>query len=150
MSDTISGPADASAGTAPQPMQPLPGGPPGAGGPPSPVLAALARARGGAQPTAPGMGTQANSLMQVKQAVDMLQTALPGLGVGSEAHTAVLNALRQLSRHIPQGAPTAGTQQTQLQDMMRNTIRNALLQRVMAQQGGGAQPMAPSTPLPGA
>lgn len=152
MSDTVSGPT---ADTAPQPMQPLAGGPPAAGGgAASPVLAALARARGTAQPTAPGMGTQASSLMQVKQAVDMLQTALPGLGAGSEAHTAVLNALRQLSRHIPQGAPTAGVQQTQLQDMLRNTVRNALLQRIMAQSGGGGgggqAPMTPSTPLPGA
>ena len=110
----------------------------------------MARARQGAAPSAPGMGTQADALMKVKSAVDMLQTALPALGAGSEAHTAVLRAITQLARHVPQGAPTAGVQQTQIQDMLRNTIRNALLQRVMAQQGGGQQPMSPSTPLPGA
>lgn len=88
--------------------------------------------------------------MQVKQAVDLLQSALPGLMTGSEPHRAVLQAINQLSRHVPQGAPTAGVQQTQLQDMLRNTVRNALLQRVMASQSGGASPMAPSTPTPGA
>jgi hypothetical protein len=116
------------------------------------VLAALARAQGaGAAGAAnPGAGAQANSLMSIKQAIDMLQAALPGLGTGGEAHGAVLTAIRALSRHVPQGEPTAGVQQTQLQDLLRNTVRNALLQRVMAQQGGGASPMSPSTPVPGA
>jgi len=88
--------------------------------------------------------------MTIKSAIDMLQNALPGLGTGGEAHSAVLTAIRALSRHVPQGEPTAGVQQTQLQDMLRQTMRNALLQRVMAQQGGGQQPMSPSVPMPGA
>jgi hypothetical protein len=117
----------------------------------SPVLAALARRQQGPQASNPGMGTQAQSLMMIKQALDMLQAALPGLGTGGEIHTAVLNSLRQLSRHIPQGQPTAGVQQTQMQDMLRNTLRNALLQRVMSQQGaGGSGGPSPSTPIPGA
>ena len=91
---------------------------------------------------------QANALMQIKSAVEMLQGALPGLGTGGEIHQAVLTAIRALSGHVPQGAATAGVQQTQLQDMLRNTVRNALLQRVMSQQGGGGA--QPSTPLPGA
>jgi hypothetical protein len=97
------------------------------------------------------MGTQAQALMTIKQAVDMLQQALPGLGTGGEIHGAVLNAIRQLARHVPQGAPTAGVQQTQLQDMLRNTMRNALMQRIMQQQGaGGSGGPSPSTPIPGA
>ena len=110
----------------------------------------MARARQGAAPSAPGQGTQANALMQIKSAIDMIQGALPGLPSGSEVHRDALRAVTQLSRHLPQGIPTAGVQQTQLQNMLRNTVRNALLQRVMAQQGGGQGPMAPSTPLPGA
>jgi hypothetical protein len=151
MSDTVSPPG---AGGPPSANPSAPGpsaGPPGMQGG-SPVLAALARARGGQSPSAPGQGTMASSLMQVKQAIDMLQQALPGLMTGSEPHTAVITAIRALSRHMPQGAPTAGVQQTGLQDMLRNTLRNALLQRVMAAQGaggaGGATP--PSTPVPGA
>lgn len=129
-----------------------PGGPPGAGG--SPILAALARARGAPQASAPGQGAQAAALQQVKMALDMLQNALPSLGTGSEVHRDVINAVSRLSRHMPQGIPTAGAQQGAVQDLMRNTIRNAMLQRVMANQqggqGGGQQPMPPSTPLPGA
>lgn len=152
-------------------------GPPEAGGPPAgppgpqgggPVLAALARRRGGAQPSAPGMGNQADALMALKSAVDMIQNALHGLLPGSKPHTQAVNALRQLSRILPQGAPVAGVQQTQLQDLLRNTIRNALMQRIMSNQGGAqappgaadagtgpagpndAQAPMPSTPLPGA
>ena len=90
--------------------------------------------------------------MQVKMALDMLQGALPQLGMGSDVHRDVIQAVTRLSRHLPQGIPTAGAQQSSVQDLMRNTIRNAMLQRVMAnqQQGGGQQPPPPSTPLPGA
>lgn len=125
------------------------GGPPDASG--SPILAALARARGAPQASAPGQGAQAQALMQVKMALDMLQNALPQLGMGSDVHRDVINAVNRLSRHLPQGIPTAGAQQSGIRDLLRNTVRNAMLQRVMAQQGqGGQQPPQPSTPLPGA
>jgi hypothetical protein len=92
--------------------------------------------------------------MQVKMALDMLQQALPALGMGTEQHKDVLQAVQRLSRHMPQGVPTAGVQQTSMQDMIKNGKRNALLQMLMAQLGGGqqqgGQPPPPSTPLPGA
>lgn len=93
--------------------------------------------------------------MQVKTALEMIQRALPSLPVGSEVHRDALNAVNRLSRHMPQGTPTAGVQQTMLQDMLRSTVRNAMLQRIMAQKGGAAGGGAPgspspSTPLPGA
>jgi hypothetical protein len=116
-------------------------------------------------------------MTMIMQAVAMLQQALPGFPPGSPMHKDVLNAVSRLSRHASQGQPTAGIQQTQLQDMLRNSIRNALLQRIMSQGGpggpggpggagggpmstpvgggqGGPQPGAPapmpSTPMPGA
>lgn len=141
------------------PPDPSPGqaAPAGGGGP---VLAALARNRQTAPVSAPGPGNVASGMMLLKSAVDMMQQALPMLPSGSQQHRDVLKALQQLSRHLPQGAPTAGVQQTQLGDMLRNTVRNALMQRLMSQRGGGgAKPGAggpggaappPSTPLPGA
>ena len=153
-------PPDGSAPTPPTGPQD-PSAPPGGGGP---VLAALARSRQGAQVSAPGMGNMAQGLMQLKTAVDMLQTALPNLMAGSQQHKDVLNALSRLTRHLPQGAPTAGVQQTQLMDLLRNTVRNALMQKLMGQRGQppggptpggppggcGGEPPATSTPLPGA
>jgi hypothetical protein len=120
------------------------------------MLAALARNQQTPPVSAPGMGNMAQGIMQVKTAVDMLQGALPNLAAGSQQHRDVIKAISNLSRHLPQGAPTAGVQQTQLQDMLRNTIRNALMQKLMSQRGGQqppgqeAQPPPPSTPLPGA
>lgn len=130
----------------------------GAGAPPGggPVLAALSRQ--GAQPpvSAPGMGNMAQGLMRIKTAVDMLQSALPSLPVGGQQHRDVLRAVTTLARHLPQGAPTAGVQSTFLQDLLRMTQRNALMQKLRGGGGGagppgqGQQPPVPSTPLPGA
>jgi hypothetical protein len=112
----------------------------------------------------------AQGLMMLKNAVDMIHQALPNLDASSPMHKDAVKALTAITKHLPQGAPTAGVQQTQLGDMLRNTIKNALLQKIMAQrqqgggQGGGAgagqgpdqsppgmptQPV-PATPLPGA
>jgi hypothetical protein len=91
------------------------------------------------------------------QAVGLIQQALPGLPPGSPMHKDALSAATRLSRHASQGTPTAGIQSTQLQDLLRNVMRNALLHRIMGQQGGQGgqgggqqQPPMPSTPLPGA
>lgn len=107
-------------------------------------------------------------MTMVMNALGLMQQALPGLQPGSPIHRDTLKALQSLSRHVGQGATTAGVQQTQLGDLLRNTIRNALLQKIMSQQSqskgqdqggpagptppGGAMPQAPmpSTPLPGA
>jgi hypothetical protein len=116
----------------------------------------------------PGPGNMAQGLMMLKQAVDMIHAALPNLDASSQQHKDAVKALSSITKHLPGGAPTAGVQQTQLQDMLRNTQRNALLQKLMAQrqagggqggQGGGQggpaaggadQGGVPSTPLPGA
>lgn len=135
-----------------------PPGPPQGGGP---VLAALARRNQQPNVSAPGQGDFAKGLMMLKSAVDMLQAALPSLPAGSQQHKDAIKALGGLSKHLPQGAPAAGVQQTQLGDMLRNTVRNALMQRIMASQqggggagggppGGGQQAPPPSTPMPGA
>jgi hypothetical protein len=123
-------------------------------------MAALARRQQGPRTSAPGPGDQASSLTMIQNALAMLQTALPGLQPGTPVHRDLLRAVQSLSRHMAQGQPTVGVQQTQLQDMLRNTARNALLSKILGQQrqqGGegsptGAMPQAPmpSTPLPGA
>jgi len=145
MTDGAAAPED-DTGTGPAPG----GGPPGGGGG---LLAALRQQQQGPDPSTPGPGNQANSLMMLKNAIDLIQQSLGGLDAGTPPHRDALNALRQLSRHIAQGAPTAGVQQTQLGDLLRMIMRSALLQKLRGQQGGGGQgqqaPM-PSTPLPGA
>lgn len=149
------------------------GGPPpdaggGGGGPPvppggGPMLAALSRSRQQAPVSAPGPGNQADGHVRVGNAVQMLQSAMMMFPAGSPMHTAVLNAIRQLTRQMAHGGQAmVGAQQTQLMDMLRSTVRNALLQKIMMnQQGGGAGGASPggggpnpapnpSMPLPGA
>lgn len=132
---------------------PGPGGPPqGDGG----LLTALRQQQQGPSPSVPGPGNQANSLMLLKNGIDLIQQALGGLEAGTPVHRDALNALNRLSRHLAQGAPTAGVQQTQLGDLMRMVMRSALLGNLQrqqrGQQGAGTSPQAPmpSTPLPGA
>lgn len=97
----------------------------------------------------------------VKSALAMLEQALPNLD--GQAKKDVLRALSTMQRHMPEGAPVAGVQQTQIGDMLRSTVRNALLQKLMqnrSQQGTPGGPdssvpglptgPSPSTPLPGA
>lgn len=86
------------------------------------------------------------------QAVGLIQQALSGLQPGSPMHKDALQAATRLSRHASQGQPTAGVQQTQLQDLLRNVLRNALLQRIMSQKGqqGPQPPPGPpgASPMP--
>src|SRR5215475_3333427 len=128
-----------------------PGGPPQAGGG---LLAALRQQQQGPDPSAPGPGNQANSLMLIKNALDMLQQALAGLDHTSPVYRDTLTSMQRITRHLSQGAPTAGVQQTQLGDILRMVARSALMGRLQAQQRGGGggqqqQPPMPSTPLPG-
>jgi hypothetical protein len=100
--------------------------------------------------SAPGPGNTAQGLMMLKQAVEIIQSALQNLQPGSQPWKDANGALGRLGRHLPEGAPTAGVQQTQIGDMLRNTVRNSLLQRIMQQkpnQGGG--PGGPGSPIPG-
>ena len=136
------------------------GGPPqgGAGGPPGGIMpggvfGALSRAQQQPGPTAPGPGDQADAMMQLKLALDLLAKAVPGL-VGTPAMAPVTRALNQLSRHVPQGSPTAGVQMTMMRDLMqsarRNPIQQKLAQMAQAQGGAGGQQPMPTTPQPGA
>lgn len=98
-------------------------------------------------------------MSMLMQAIGLMQQAIGGLQPGTPIHQDALRALQRLSRHVPQGAPAAGVQRTQLEDLLRNVVKNVMLQKIMGQRnqqgapgGGGAQQQAPmpSTPLPGA
>lgn len=131
----------------------------GGGGPPMPgggggggILAALQRARGQPQPTAPGQGDQGDALMKVKQAMEMLHAAMPAL-VGTPIYRQITRFLGAADKAVPQGNPAAGVQQTFYKDLGRQMAKNWLMQQVAQNQGAGGQQGAgamPTTPLPGA
>jgi hypothetical protein len=131
------------------------------------MLAALMRSRGGQQPSAPGQGNQADALTRLKNAVELIESSLGGLDKGSRPYQAAIDSLRRLTRFLPQGAGAMGVQQTDLLNIMRGLMRNAMLQQIIQNRGGaqaapgaadqGAGPAGPdeasapmpSTPLPG-
>src|SRR5580700_2155938 len=140
-------------------------GPPPGGQPPgdsAPMqggdLAAFARSKMGAAPSAPGPGNQADSMNLIIQAIQTLKQAGLGLQPGSKLHSDVFRTISQLSRHLGGAGgmgPAVGIQKTMIGDQLKRTIQNALLQKIMGQGGqgqpGGGQGGAPmpSTPLPG-
>lgn len=176
--DSAGASPDEPEGGAPAPPQggAPPGKPPGnptAGG--GPILASIANRQRGPQVSAPGPGDAGNSVMMITQAYGLLKQAIPGLMPGTPIEQDVLKMIQRLGRHLPQGQPAAGVQQTQLLDLLRSVMKNALLQKIMGQMkpgqspggagggppgaggagGGGpagamAQAPMPSTPLPGA
>lgn len=165
--DAVGPNIDATAGEGNAPSGPGPGAqgaPPGGG----PILNALVRRGQGPQVSAPGPGDSANSQLLVMEALGYLKQAVPGLPSNSPMLRDVSRAINSLSRHVPQGAPSAGVQQTHMQDQIKEIAKNTLFQRLIAQQqptpglgpghpagpsplgGGMAQAPMPSTPLPGA
>jgi len=153
--DSAGDPGDGGGGP-PPPGGPS-GGPPGGGADDDSggLLTALKAQQQGPSPSTPGPGTQANSMMMIQNAIALIQQAALGLAPGTPIHRDANRAVGSLSRHLSQGQPTAGAQQTQLGDLLRMIARSALLQQLRGQGGGqgddagGGQPPMPSTPLPG-
>ena len=128
-------------------------------------MAALARGSQKPQVSAPGPGNNADAMNKLLAAVRAIQDAVQGLQPGSPLHRDALKAAQSLSRHLPQGAPTAGVQMTGMRDIMKQIAQSSFLPQILqqlaggrgGQQGGdgsaGAQPNLapmPSMPLPGA
>lgn len=133
---------------------------------PMPGMGAPAAGSTGAMSApSPNPGLMADSLSKIGTAVQMLQTALPGLPVGDEAQKAVLDAITKLSKIAPASAQVPGVQATQLRGLGQQAQEGAMLQSLLRMLqappsgappagGGGGPPMGPGLPprpsLPGA
>jgi len=82
-------------------------------------------------------GSNANALSQVREAIKILEKALPNLPTGSDPYKAVLSAIQSVSRHVTPSAEVPGVQQTTLRDMQQNAQQSGMLQSVMRSLGGG-------------
>jgi len=82
-------------------------------------------------------GNNANALSQVREAIKILEKALPNLPTGSDPYKAVLSAIQSVSRHVTPSAEVPGVQQTTLRDMQQNAQQSGMLQSVMRSLGGG-------------
>jgi|HubBroStandDraft_1064217.scaffolds.fasta_scaffold289853_1 hypothetical protein len=108
---------------------------------------------GGTGPaTVPGAmpGAMATGLTSVKLAVDALQKALPSLPMGSDLHTAVLNSLSGLTKHMDDaGMPPVGNEDV-VQQLVALARQNAQGGNPLAAMmpGGGAPPPGGGAPPP--
>lgn len=94
-------------------------------------------------------GSSAGAMAKVREAINIMQAALPNFPAGSEPHTKILAAIQSISKVVPPSAEVPGVQQTALRDMQQNAGQNAMLKQVMsslggANAGGGGQPQAGS------
>ena len=82
-------------------------------------------------------GTNAGAMAKVREAVNILQQALPDFPAGSEPHSKILSAIQSISKVVPPSAEVPGVQQTALRDLQQNAGQNAMLKQVMSSLGGG-------------
>jgi hypothetical protein len=96
-------------------------------------------------------GQQANAMSQVRQAIDMLQKALPSLPVGSDPHKSVLSAIQSISKVVPPTSEIPGVQQAGLRDMQQQAQQSGMMQALMRAMGQSAgSPAGGGAPIPGA
>src|SRR5208282_3403414 len=90
--------------------------------PPVAVQRLPAQPPGGIGIATPGnqMGNQAGALGKVRNALQMLQEALPGLPMGQPIHTDVLAAVKNLSKHMEQHTTGGATQGPDIQALMQS------------------------------
>lgn len=81
-------------------------------------------------------GAAAGAMSKVREAIKILQAALPELPIGSEPHKKIMSAIQSISGVVPPSAEVPGVQQTALRDLQQNAGKNAMLQQVMGSLGG--------------
>lgn len=85
---------------------------------------------GPASPPTGNPGLTADALTKVREAVNILQMALPQLPVGSEPHKEVLKAITGLSKSVPASSAVPGVQQTTLADLSQQAQKTSMFQNV--------------------
>ena len=103
---------------------------------------------GPASPPSANPGMEADGDSKVREAVHLLEMALPSFQMGSDKHKAVLDALKAVSKPFPASAEVPGVQMTQLMALVQKARQSAMMQAAMRQQQaqGGASPPGPAPP----
>lgn len=96
-------------------------------------------------------GNIAAALAKVSAGLKMFEEALPLIPMGSEEHTAVLDAIKGVSKHLKKGEENAQLEQASLVQQLKaapNQAQQAAMARMMATQGGQAPAMPQETSQP--
>ncbi len=78
-------------------------------------------------------------MSKVREAVHLLELALPGLPTGSDPHKDVLDAISKLSKSVPPSEGIPGVQTAQLAGLQRDAQQSAPLMAIARAMGQGPQ-----------
>lgn len=129
------------------PDMPMPLPMPGAGPQLPPGLAPQPANLGGLSAPQGNPGNAAAGMLKVRQAIKMLEDALPMIPMGSPLHDKMLSSLKGMLDAMPDEDPSmAGPQQTNLLELLKSSQANApmaMLARLGAAGGPAGAPMPP-------
>lgn len=94
-------------------------------------------------------GANAAAIAQVREAVRILQMALPNLPMGDPLHKEVTRAIGGLAKHAPAAEAAPGVQNSALLDLQRNAQQQQPLMALMRMAQMHAQQGQPGAPAPG-
>jgi len=109
---------------------------------------------GPASPPTGNAGLAADAMSKMREAIKLIEMALPQLPPGTEAHKNTIDALGKLSKAFPATEEVPGVQKTQLQGLGDQAQKSAMMQAVLrmlagAGGAGGAAPGGGGSPMPG-
>src|SRR5258708_23586570 len=81
-------------------------------------------------------GEAANAMSVVREAVKLLEQALPKLPTGSDPYKSVLSAIQSVSRHVTPAEESPGVQKTALSNLAADAQKSAPMQALMRSLGG--------------
>lgn len=120
--------------------------------PPSPMTPPGIGSAGPMGPRSGNPGMAADAMTKVREAVHLLEMALPGFEVGSEPHKAVLKMIQDGAKLAPPNGEGQGVQQTALLGLMERAKQMQQMQALsgsMQPPGGAPAPGGPPPPQPG-
>lgn len=89
------------------------------------------------------MGSEADGDSKVREAVHLLEMALPRFHPGNDKYKACIESLQRLSKQFPASAEVPGVQDTQLLQLQQRAKQQAMMQAAMRGGGGGPPGGAP-------
>lgn len=117
--------------------------------PPAPLMMPPPGPAGPASGPTDNPGAMAEAMSKVREAVNLLEIALPGVTIGTPQHKAVIDAIQKLSKEVPASAAVPGVQATTLAGLQENAQKSAVLTQLARSMGQGPA-VAPVQPPAGA
>lgn len=117
------------------------------GSPPSPMMAQAPAGVGPVAMPQANQGNMAAAITEVRNAMTMLQKALPMVPMGSPIHNDILSFVKKIGEHLNKGEDNQGLQLQSLLQMVKQSAQSApqnAMQRMFPQQQPNTPPAMPA------